>query len=257
MTTRRRGLLLGLVWSVVVTSAGGTEPPGVLSADIAPRPVSEALAAFGHQTGLQLIYVSSIAETQYSKGARAGLAVSTALEQLLDGTGLTFEFLNDRTVRIYAASAILPTLTASSPPATHAARHARAVSLEEVVVSGARGQEPLSRVPIDMAVWTAEAMEASHVQGIAQIAALTPGVDFGFSPTSGDEYTDLVIPGVTNQHGAATGVFVDDSPIPPSRNATYALTFPPTFDLERVEILRGPQTVLLGDHAMGGAVRFI
>src|SRR5215475_3348301 len=257
MTTRRRGLLLGLVWSVFVTSAGGTEPVPVLSADIAPRPVSEALAAFGHQTGLQLIYVSSVAETQYSKGAPAGLVAPVALAQLLDGTGLTFEFLNARTVRIYAAPAIVPTLTASSPAAPHAARQARAVALEEVVVSGARGQEALSRVPIDMAVWTAEAMEASHVQGIAQIAALTPGVDFGFSPTSGDEYTDLIIRGVTNRHGPAVGVYIDDSPIPPSRNATYALTFPATFDLERVEILRGPQTVLLGDHAMGGAVRFI
>src|SRR5215468_10377456 len=226
MTTRRRGLLLGLVWSVFVTSAGGTELAAVLSADIAPRPVSEALAAFGHQTGLQLIYVSSVAETQHSKGAPAGLAAPAALARLLDGTGLTFEFLNARTVRIYAAPAVVPTLTASSPPAPHAARQVPTVGLEEVVVSGARGQEPLSRVPIDMAVWTAEAMEASHVQGIAQIAALTPGVDFGFSPTSGDEYTDLVIRGVTNQHGAATGVFVDDSPIPPSRNATYLLTYP-------------------------------
>src|SRR5262252_3769925 len=257
MTTRRRGLLLGLVWNVFVTSAGGTEPAAVLSADIAPRPVSEALAAFGRQTGLQLIYVSSVAETQQSKGARAGLAAPEALAQLLDGTGLSFEFLNDRTLRIYAAPAVVPTLTASSPPAPKAVRQVPSVGLEEVLVSGARGQEPLSRVPIDMAVWTAEAMEASHVQGIAQIAALTPGVDFGFSPTIGDEETDLIIRGVTNRHGAAIGVYVDDSPIPPSRNATYLLTYPATFDLERVEILRGPQTVLLGDHAMSGAVRFI
>src|SRR5215472_16803767 len=114
MTTRRRGLLLGLVWSVVVTSAGGTEPPVRLSADIAPRPVSEALAAFGRQTGLQLIYVSSVAETQQSKGARAGLPAPEALAQLLDGTGLGFEFLNARTVRIYSAPRIVPTLIASS-----------------------------------------------------------------------------------------------------------------------------------------------
>src|SRR5215472_10351049 len=86
MTTRRRGFLLGLVWGVIVTSAGGAEPEVVLSADIAPRPLTEALAAFGHQTGLQLIYVSSVAETQQSKGARAGLTASAALGQLLDGT---------------------------------------------------------------------------------------------------------------------------------------------------------------------------
>src|SRR5262249_55468643 len=42
-----------------------------------------------------------------------------------------------------------------------------------------------------------------------------------------------------------------------SRAATYLLSYPMTFDLDRVEILRGPQTALLGDHAVSGAVRFI
>jgi outer membrane receptor protein involved in Fe transport len=226
-----------------------------LTADIAPRPLSEALDAFGRQTGLQLIYVSSVAETEQSKGARAGLPASEALAQLLDGTRLSFEFLNARTVRIFPTT-IVPTVTPSSAvPPRHSA--SRGLGLEEVVVTGTRGQEPLSSVPIDMAVWTEEAMEVSHIKGIAGIAALTPGIDFGFSPTTGDAYTDLVIRGVTNRHGAAIGVFVDGAPIPPSRNATYLLTFPPAFDLERVEILRGPQTVLLGDHALSGAVRFI
>jgi outer membrane receptor protein involved in Fe transport len=100
-------------------------------------------------------------------------------------------------------------------------------------------------------------MEVSHIKGIADIAALTPGVVFGFSPITGDEYTDLVIRGVTSLHGVAIGVYVDDSPIPPNRAATYLTSFPLPFDLNRVEILRGPQTVLLGDHALSGAVRFI
>jgi outer membrane receptor protein involved in Fe transport len=248
-----------LVWTVFVTSAGSTELATVLSADISPRPVSEALAAFGRQTGLQLIYVSSIAETQYSKGVRAGLLVSTALEQLLDGTGLKFEFLNARTVRIFPAPIVVATPRVSSrgPPPTQQRVPDRALGLEEAVVIGLRSQEPLSRVPIDIAVWTQQAMEVSHIKGIAEIAALTPGVVFGFSPITGDEYTDLVIRGVTSRHGVAVGVYVDDSPIPPNRAATYLTSFPLAFDLNRVEILRGPQTVLLGDHALSGAVRFI
>src|SRR5262249_17862071 len=170
MTALRTVLLGCLLGGVFQSTATGAEPVH-LSADIAPRPLPEALAAFGRQTGLQLIYVSSVAETQHSKGAPAGLSAPAALPRLLDRAGPTVEFLNARTVRIYAAPAVVPTLTASSPPAPHAARQVPTVGLEEVVVSGARGQEPLSRVPIDMAVWTAEAMEASHVLGIAQIAA--------------------------------------------------------------------------------------
>ena len=58
-------------------------------------------------------------------------------------------------------------------------------------------------------------------------------------------------------HGTAAGTFLDDVPIPPARAVTYLRVFPVTFDLDRVEVLRGPQTVLLGDHTQGGAIRFI
>ena len=102
-------------------AASGADMEVRLSADIGPRPVAEALAAFGRQTGLQLIYVSTIAETQQSKGARAGLTASEALAQLLEGTGLAFEFLNARTVRIFPAPTVVPTVVAAAsagPPVT-------------------------------------------------------------------------------------------------------------------------------------------
>jgi len=211
MTALRTGFLCCLVWSLFLPSVGGAQPVAKLSADIGPRPVSEALAAFGRQTGVQLIYVSSVAETQLSKGAGAGLAAPEALAQLLDGTGLSFEFLNARTVRIFEAPIIVPTQTTSTAELPRRAVP-RALGLEEVVVSGARGLEPVSRVPIAMIVWTERDMQASHVKGIAQIAMLTPGVDFGFSPGIGDEYTDLVIRGVAARHGATAGVLAGHRP---------------------------------------------
>src|SRR5215468_10828686 len=147
MTALRMGLLGVLVWAIL-SPAAGAEPAIKLSADIAPRPLPEALAAFGRQTGLQLIYVSSVAETQYSKGARAGLDVAAALEQLLDSTELRSEFLNARTVRIFPAPAVVSTRAAASALSTHSAERrpaARTTALEEVVVTGIRGREPLGR----------------------------------------------------------------------------------------------------------------
>src|SRR5262249_23381768 len=135
-----------------------------LSADITPRPVAEALAEFGRQTGLQLIYVSTITEAKQSKGARAGLPVAQALVQLLDGTGLRFEFLNARTVRIYVASAVVPTDRAMSKASQFPADRHRALdplAHEEVVVTATRREEPVNEVPISIAVWTQDAMEAS------------------------------------------------------------------------------------------------
>ena len=256
----RKLLLVFLMGSSVVASARGADSVVRLSADIGPRPVAEALAAFGRQTGLQLIYVSTIAEAEQSKGARAGLTAFEALTQLLDGTGLAFEFLNDRTVRIFPAPVVVPTLTAASlaPPRTERRGGSNVVGLDELVITATRGQQPLIRVPMDIKVWTADAMEVSDIRGMAQLGALTPNVGYAFSPAvSGDGYTHLDIRGVTNLWGATTGVFLGGTPIPPARAATYLLSFPLTFDLERVEILAGAQTVLLGDHTPAGAIRFI
>src|SRR6266436_6789424 len=133
-----------------------------------------------------------------------------------------------------------------------------ALSLEEIVVTATRREEQANRVPISMAVWTQEAMEASGVKGMDQIGALTPGVEFSFNTTIGAPgYTYLVIRGVTDRHAATTGVLIDDTPVPVARGDTFARSFSWTFDLNRVEVLRGPQGTLLGQGTLGGAVRFI
>jgi outer membrane receptor protein involved in Fe transport len=227
-----------------------------LTATIAPKPLVEALSEFSALTGLQVFYVSEIATQQVSKGASHGLPVRVALERLLDGTGLRFEFLNERSVRIFVPSA--PTPAARPTVAAEGGLpRTRLAGLEEVVVTAQRRSEPLDKVPISAAVWTQEAMEASGVKGIDEIGFLTPGVEFDFQPSLGDFFTNLVIRGVTDMHGTTTGIFLNDTPLPPGRGETFHRLYPVTFDLDRVEVLRGPQGGLLGHDALGGAFRFI
>jgi outer membrane receptor protein involved in Fe transport len=246
----------------MAASAAGTVSALTLSADIAPRPLAEALAAFSRQTGLQLIYVSGIAEAQQSKGARAGLPVAEALTQLLDGTGLTFEFLNARTVRIFPAATIVPTAVADTTLQQQSERRVppRSVALEEVIVTATRREEQAGQVPISMAVWTPEAMEAYGVKGMAAVAALTPAVEYDYFPEYGAGIqANIAMRGVTSRNGTTTGIYFNDTPLPAPGNwgSTFGPVFPATFDLQRVEVLRGPQGTLLGANAMGGAVRLI
>src|SRR5512145_647313 len=79
------------------------EASAQLSYDIAAQPLAQALSEFATQTGLQLVYVSEIAATRVSSRAPRGLPADDALQRLLAGTGLRFEFLNDRTIRIFVA----------------------------------------------------------------------------------------------------------------------------------------------------------
>jgi len=57
----RRLLVSCAMWCVIAASSSHAQSPPVLSADIAPQPLTQALVAFAQQTGLQLIYVSAIA----------------------------------------------------------------------------------------------------------------------------------------------------------------------------------------------------
>jgi outer membrane receptor protein involved in Fe transport len=255
--TSLRKLLLGcLVGGLMAASAGGAGSPVTLSADIAPQPLAEALATFGRQTGLQLLYVSGIAEAQHSGGAGAGLTASAALTQLLEGTGLTFEFLNARTVRIFPASVTVPTPAAPLPAPQHLSQRS-ALALEEVTVTATRREEAVNRVPINMVVWTQDAMEASGIKGMADLASLTPAMQFQPSPGTTGATTYLLMRGVTGRNASTTGVYLDDTPVPPLYGDTVLYSFPFTFDLDRVEVLRGPQLQLFGEGNQGGAVRFI
>ena len=80
---------------------------------IATMPLAQALDFFARQTGLQLVYVSDTVQGVISKGSPAGLTPRETLTRLLEGTGVTFEFLNERTVRIYP---IAPTGNAPKKP---------------------------------------------------------------------------------------------------------------------------------------------
>jgi outer membrane receptor protein involved in Fe transport len=239
---------------LVATSLAGAPSAPRLTVDIAPQPLNQALAAFGEQTGLQLFYLSAIAKTSASKGARAGLSPSEALSALLEDTGLSFEFLNARAVRIFPAPAS-PAAAAPLPP-QHAPQRST-FALEEVVVTATRREEAANRVPIDMVVWTQDAIQASGMKQMSDLASLTPEMQFQPAPATTGATTYLAIRGVTGRYASTTGLYLDDTPIPPSLGDTVLYSFPFTFDLDRVEVLRGPQLQLFGEGNEGGAVRFI
>lgn len=253
----RRNWLTCCAWWLLAAATVHAQPTVTLTTDIAPQPLYRALAAFADQTGLQVVYLSEVVGARKSPGALAGLSASAALDQLLDGTGLQFQFVNDWTVSIVAAASVQPAgyrfeaAGASDPVGATA-------TLEEIIVTARRRDELASKVPISVVVWSREAMAASGVKGMDEIGALTPGVGFDWNtPWGAGAYTRVEIRGVTGRRGSTVGVFVDDTPLPPVWWDTFGRAFPSTFDLERVEVLRGPQGPLLGQGTLGGALRFI
>ena len=132
--------------------------------------------------------------------------------------------------------------------------------LQEITVTATRRPEEINKVPVNITAYTPEQMDDQGVRQLDDIARLTPDLQFTHtSGAAGNNSSNISIRGVFSDVGAATtGVYIDDTPIQ-MRNIGYwnANAFPKVFDLERVEVLRGPQGTLFGAGAEGGAVRFI
>ncbi len=133
-------------------------------------------------------------------------------------------------------------------------------TLESVIVTAQRREETLQAVPISVSVSSQAAMDAQGTRVIDDIARLTPGVTFVRSANNNNsESSDIAIRGIASNAGASTtGVYIDDTPIQ-GRHLSFPsfTTYPALFDIERVEVLRGPQGTLFGAGSEGGTVRFI
>jgi iron complex outermembrane receptor protein len=128
--------------------------------------------------------------------------------------------------------------------------------LEEIVITATRQARLLSNVPISASAFTQKSLDAQGVNQIDDIALITPGVTF----TRGNSgSTSIAIRGISSESGASTtGIYIDDTPVQ-SRVIGFSSTsvFPNVFDLQRVEILRGPQGTVFGAGSEGGTIRFI
>ncbi len=129
--------------------------------------------------------------------------------------------------------------------------------IEEVTVTATRRAEPLSKVAISVSAFNAEQMDERGVRDFDDLIRLSPGVNLTRQSATGANR--IAINGISSSAGSSTtGVYIDDTPIQ-VRNLGFGAgdAFPGLFDIERVEVLRGPQGTLFGAGSEGGTVRFI
>src|SRR3984885_799609 len=126
--------------------------------------------------------------------------------------------------------------------------------LEEIVVTATRREESISRVPISITAINQEMLDQKGIKDFSDLVRFTPGVSFDSSQTN-----QISIRGISSSGGSGTtGIYIDDTPIQ-VRNLgfNYDDTLVKLFDLDRVEVLRGPQGTLFGAGSEGGTVRYI
>jgi iron complex outermembrane receptor protein len=127
-------------------------------------------------------------------------------------------------------------------------------AIEEIVVSARKREESLKDVPVSVAAFTSLDIEKGRIDDVTNLFGKVPGLYFSSNVLSpGKDFINLVIRGVgaLTTGSPSTATFLDGVYMP-------ALGFDTTFlDLERIEILRGPQGTLFGRNTEGGALNIV
>jgi len=136
--------------------------------------------------------------------------------------------------------------------------------IQQVTITAQRRATLLQDTPISVQAISAQQLDNEGIRSIDDLTRVMPGVTFTRSATSAtgnynDEDSEFTVRGIYSSAGASTtGVYIDDTPIQ-TRHLSFGSVapFPALFDLDRVEMLRGPQGTLFGAGSEGGAIRFI
>ncbi len=133
------------------------------------------------------------------------------------------------------------------------------VVIEEIVVTARKRSENLQETPISIAAVTANALAARQIDATTDLQKITPNLQFSsYAPASGNNASSQVfVRGIGQTDFLAStdpgvGLYVDGVYIARSVGGNIAFA-----DLERVEVLRGPQGTLFGRNTIGGAVNII
>jgi outer membrane receptor protein involved in Fe transport len=138
----------------------------------------------------------------------------------------------------------------SAPADSAAAEQQGGVNtLEEIVVTAQKREQSIQDVPMSISAFGDKVIVRNALVSLMDYGTRVPNLSFGATAESRSAaQLAIAIRGVVGK--GTTGFYIDDTPMPASIN-------PLVMDLERIEVLRGPQGTLYGARSMGGTVRLI
>lgn len=146
------------------------------------------------------------------------------------------------------------TTPAVAADASAGAAEEGAISLTEIIVTAQKREQRLNDVPMSISVVTGDQLQARGVSDVRDLVKVTPGFNYTEAAYSAPVYSMRGVGFYENTLGSkpTVSVYVDETPLPFS-----IVTRGASLDVERVEVLKGPQGTLFGENATGGAINFI
>ena len=163
-----------------------------------------------------------------------------------------------RSAATLVAAACLSAALSAAQAAPPAAGSTEDNGLAEIVVTAEKVRSTVLDTPISLTAVSAAQLTAAGITSVEQIAHDVPGLSMR---SAGPGLTEYEARGLASNGGAAptVGFYLDEIPLsPPALSQSGKVVIDPSlYDLERVEVLRGPQGTLYGSSSMGGTVKVV
>ncbi|HEY5756760.1 MAG TPA: TonB-dependent receptor [Steroidobacter sp.] len=283
------------VYSMIVglSVAGEVRAAIRIPTNIPAQPLGPALKALAETRDLQVLYLSETVRDGQSAGASGDLTADEALTQLLRGTGLTYRYVHENAVTILSEQAA-PAANSDTAPEKELQQEVRQRSvwdrfrlaqavgttssqnvsvsqsagaessrndgnLEELIVTASKRPESIREVANSITAFSGVQLAEQGANSFQDYLGRAPGVIFQGSTPGVANVTIRGIGTATiypDQGQATTGIYLNDIPL---TDPGFAVSVPDLdiFDVQRVEVLRGPQGTLFGSATLGGAVNYI
>lgn len=230
--------------------------------NIPAQPLDAALVSFSEQANIQIVVQAESVRNLETKGVTGTHSAESALQLLLSGSGLTYKLVGDDTIAVSksmggetsgnARPALNKTLLSKEGASVGKSEWRKSSLMEEVTVTAQKREQNLQDVSLAITAFSGEAIKNLGFQSSVDVVAQAPNTFF--RPTGPTQIFSI--------RGVNLLDFGDanEPPIGFYRDEVYRGTVAgqsnQLFDLERVEVLRGPQGTLFGRNTTGGLIHF-
>jgi outer membrane receptor protein involved in Fe transport len=258
--THTHAALFGMA-TIVALATGAEAAAERIKFNIRPQPLSAALNEFGAQSGRSVMFTPQLTASKRSSGIVDFVEPAAALTAVLSGTGLTYQLAGDAflIVQHVAAESSQSQVPAASPSPAGPVDSSSLHEVEEVVVTARKRAESIQDVPAAISVIQGGKLEELSATGLADYAAYVPGLNIDTAGTPGQ--MRLTLRGMAPITSTTmVGSYIDDAPLGSSagwaRAKDFSLDLFP-YEIQQVEVLRGPQGTLYGANTMGGLLKYV
>lgn len=219
--------------------------------------LADAIRGIGMQTATNILFDPALVAGKTAVPLHGQLTAEEALSKLLTGTGLVVRKSGDNALVIQRADASRgdPATGAQNKGADAAVLSATGSDrLDEVLVTAQKRTQSVRDVPATVVVISADEIESAGIKDLFQASVLIPGTTFSRAPDDGLQLTirGLGTPARTQSFDQSVALFLDGSFL--GKGRLYSAPF---FDVERIEVIKGTQSTLLGKNTSLGAISIV